>query len=321
MHAPQPFDLRRQLACRAALIFAIGVTHAGAARAQTQAEAHNQARPAARVEWNDSWARFRPWEYAATGAAWTQALFVRLVGPGPNPVRGTFWLDEQITNGFSVSAAKTEAAAMFSDIGYRGSIAYRLLDSTVVPGLVWGSSDVALQMTMIDLEAFAIGAVVLWNAQLVYGRERPIYRDCPNSAPEGVDCSIQDADRDRTFIAGHTLVTTTAAALTCVHHSHLPLYGGGAADDLACAGMIGLAAAVGLSRIAAGQHYASDTLLAWGIGVVAGYIVPSALHYGFGRTPRVAATARRRPANSTVRLTVVPGVETSVTGATLAGTF
>jgi membrane-associated phospholipid phosphatase len=85
--------------------------------------------------------------------------------------------------------------------------------------------------------------------------------------------------------------------------------------------MIGVAAPVGIGRIMTERHYPTDTLLAWGIGALAGYVVPSALHYGFGTTPKASAAMRRRPAPSAVRLAVVPGAGTSTAGATLAGVF
>lgn len=296
------------------------VTGTARADAGASAEPEQPAVMAPEVEWNEAWARFRPWEYAATGATWAQALIVRFT-LSPNSERGTFSIDESITEAVSLSGTAFDVATQIGNVGYLSAIGYRLLDSTVVPGLVWGSGDVALQMTMIDLEAFAISTFVLWNAQLAYGRERPHYRDCPRTAPPDTNCDAEHDNRYRAFIAGHTLVASTAAGLTCVHHRHLPLYGGGLADDLACAGMIGVAAVVGFARLTAQRHYATDTLLAWGIGALAGYVVPSALHYGFGRPAVRPEAVRRRPAPDAVRLTFIPGVGSSTTGATVAGTF
>jgi membrane-associated phospholipid phosphatase len=299
-------------------VFAICVTSRGPARAQP--DPPRQARSLAQLEWNGAWAPFRPWEYAATSAAWMQGLLVRFVGPSPNRSRATFEPDERIVSALGVSGTAYDVAGMIANIGYLSSLAYRLLDSTVVPGLLHGSSDVALQMTWIDLEAFAISALVLWNAQLLYGRERPLYRDCPSSAAKGFDCDSQADTRYRSFITGHALAAATAAGLTCVHHSHLTLYGG-VADDLACGITIGVAGAVGLGRIMMERHRPTDTLLAWGIGALAGYVVPSALHYGFGRAPNAVAATPRRTAPAAVRLAVSPGAATTMAGATLAGTF
>jgi len=72
------------------------------------------------------------------------------------------------------------------------------------------------------------------------------------------------------------------AGLTCVHHQHLALYGGGFADALPCAFMITASLVDGVGRIVADKHYASDVVLGWGVGAFSGYVLPSALHYGFG---------------------------------------
>jgi membrane-associated phospholipid phosphatase len=305
-HPSSAIGTVRRQALGALVAIAISATASATARADD-------------LEWNDDWTRFQAWDYAATTVFWTQGLLVRFAGPSMNRERGTFELDERITSALSVSGTTEDVAEAVANVGYVGSVAYRLVDSTVVPGLFWGNRDVAIQMTLIDLEAFGFSAFVLWTAQLIYGRERPRYRDCPGSAP-AVDCENQKDERFRAFIAGHTLITTTAAALTCVHHSHLPLYGGGAADALACGGLIGVAAAVGIARIMQQKHYATDTLLAWVIGTFSGYVLPSALHYGFDDSPPLAAKARRAPPDA-VRLTVIPGVGTTTTGATFAGTF
>ncbi|HEX3850778.1 MAG TPA: hypothetical protein VHW01_07410 [Polyangiaceae bacterium] len=82
------------------------------------------------------------------------------------------------------------------------------------------------------------------------------------------------------------------AGLTCVHHQHLPLYGG-VADQAPCIGLIGASIVDGLGRIVADKHYASDVTLGFGVGALAGYVVPSLLHYGFTshqRAPAVGGT-------------------------------
>jgi hypothetical protein len=86
--------------------------------------------------------------------------------------------------------------------------------------------------------------------------------------------------------------------------------------------MIGAAAAVGAGRLLAQDHYASDVVLGTGLGVFAGYIVPSALHYGFG------GHDHQRPGRSGesgavpfVRISAVPLVGPSTMGAQVFGLF
>ena len=63
-----------------------------------------------------------------------------------------------------------------------------------------------------------------------------------------VDCANPD-QHNVSFTSGHTLMSFAGAGLTCVHHMHLPLYGGGLPDSLACAAAIGLAHAEGFLRV------------------------------------------------------------------------
>jgi hypothetical protein len=46
----------------------------------------------------------------------------------------------------------------------------------------------------------------------------------------------------RSFYSGHATATATTASLVCVHHQHLPLFGGGFADLVPCLIMIGVSA-------------------------------------------------------------------------------
>jgi hypothetical protein len=49
--------------------------------------------------------------------------------------------------------------------------------------------------------------------------------------------------------------------LTCVHHAHLPLYGGGVADTLACGTMIAAAVVTGVGRVVTEEHHAFDLVM------------------------------------------------------------
>src|SRR5207253_5621614 len=53
------------------------------------------------------------------------------------------------------------------------------------------------------------------------------------------------------FYSGHAAATATSAGLTCAHHQHLPLYGGGLADLVPCLVMSGVSIVTGISRIGA----------------------------------------------------------------------
>jgi membrane-associated phospholipid phosphatase len=123
----------------------------------------------------------------------------------------------------------------------------------------------------------------LWGAQVVVARERPFVAQCradPEYAARTPDCHAQ-GEWNRSFVAGHTAVGVAMASLTCLHHGHLPLYGG-FGDDLACGLSIGAAVVNGMGRVMTENHYTSDLLLGVGLGLFAGYVVPKTLHYGRG---------------------------------------
>ena len=198
-------------------------------------------------------------------------------------------------------------------------MAYRLVDSAILPTLVWRSPDVALQMSMIDLESFGFVALALWGGQAVFGRERPYVKRCSDPAfgPSEAGCGQNSTEANRSFFAGHPAVVLTAAGLTCTHHAHLPLYGGGG-DALACGIMIGAAAATGVGRIVTEEHHLSDALVGYGAGVIAGWVMPEFLHYRLAKPSVVATEQTRKPG---VRMTVAPAVGPHDLGLEMRGIF
>jgi hypothetical protein len=95
--------------------------------------------------------------------------------------------------------------------------------------------------------------------------------------------SCNDNDQNfQSFYSGHSAAVATMAGLTCVHHEHLPLYGGGFADLVPCLMMMGTAVGTGVTRVIADKHWASDVVVGWSVGAFSGYVLPSLLHYGFG---------------------------------------
>jgi membrane-associated phospholipid phosphatase len=74
-------------------------------------------------------------------------------------------------------------------------------------------------------------------------------------------------------------MTTASAALGCLNHKYLPLYGGGVADALVCPVLLTGAAAVGVSRIINDKHWISDVMVGWAVGGLIGFGLPYGLHY------------------------------------------
>jgi membrane-associated phospholipid phosphatase len=245
-----------------------------------------------RVEWSRDWPRVRLVEGAnivaltaasyLIDAAWQptgRATVAASSGGFDDWVRGAF-------RGRTTAAQAT--AADISDYLYRGSVfAPYLIDVWVVALGIHQSVDVALQMALINLQSLGLSGVLALSAERVVGRARPYVQDCGpggaalDAAGNGLYNHCGSAGDYQSFYSGHSAATATMAGLTCVHHQHLPLYGGGLADLAPCLFMIGASATTGVARVVADRHWATDVLLGWGFGAASGYVLPSLLHYGF----------------------------------------
>jgi membrane-associated phospholipid phosphatase len=149
------------------------------------------------------------------------------------------------------------------------------LDSIAVP-LLRGSPDVALQLGLMDAEAYAFSSVLAIGLYDSVGRARPSYEDCQRD-PSFVGCTVSPT---ASFPSGHTNEAFTAAGASCANHSFVPIYGSRLWDRLACARDVVLAASDGLLRIIGDRHYATDVLAGAAIGFSFGYGMPTLLHYG-----------------------------------------
>lgn len=274
-----------------------------------------------RVEWRPEWRRANALDYGLTAVLWGGGVWLRLAGPEPPERSWQLPGEDAIADALAVRGSGLDTVVLISDIAFYGSFGYRVLDSALTPGIGWNAWDVSQQLLVIDLQSLGLTAAVFWVAQATVGRERPPYRDCPEQAPPGGSCDSDSDERYRSFIAGHLAMATAAASLTCLHHAKLPLYGGGVADDLACATTIGAATASGVTRLLSENHYASDILLGAGLGVLGGYVWPKLLYYGFGgpdpEPPREASRYDPRQ----VSLMVAPSLELDSPGVRVLGLF
>jgi len=265
--------------------------------------------------WRPEWRRAAPWEYYATGAVLAGAFYLRFLGPQADVNwRGGILLDDEILDRLAIQDLDDRnVMSRAGDVAFLGSMAYRLVDSLVLPLTVHDDPDLALQMSMTDLEAFGTVAITVWGSQAFVVRERPVVpRRCgdPEASAEIGTCDPESKTRGRSFIAGHVAVVFAATGVTCLHHAHMPLYGGGAGDVIACASMFGVTAFTAVSRVATESHYPSDVLFGLALGAGAGWLVPMALHYGFGGDPR-----------SGTALSVVPWFAEEQSGMMLVGAF
>ena len=234
-------------------------------------------------------------------------------------MRGGWLFDDDVLDVVALETAKAnELGQTFGDAFFYGTFAYRLVDSIGVPLIGYGDGDLALQMSMIDLEAFGTVALVLWGSQAFVRRERPVItRRCDEPQFAGTSkCNADSVERSRSFIAGHFAVVLTGAGLTCMHHRHIPLYGG-QWDDVACGSTIGAAAMTAGLRLMTEDHYPSDTVLGLALGGFAGWVLPSVLHYK--SRPRQSEVAHANA--TTIRVQVLPMLQQDRYGVAALGVF
>lgn len=270
------------------------------------------------------WRRVEPWEYPFTVGLMGTALYLRFVGSHPKADwTGGILLDEPIYDAVEIDNRSNRLmVGTFTDALLYGSLAYRALESALVPSLLHGAPDVSWQMLVIDAESIAVVSAVIWGSQAIVGRRRPYLRRCdePAFAAHTPACARRTAEANRSLIAGHLAIGLTMAGLTCTHHAHLEIYGG-QGGDLACGLSVGAAALNGMGRLVTGNHYDSDVALGAALGVFGGWILPRLLHYGFDGKSAEPPSEDRRGDGASVSAAVMPSIGRGRGGLSLIGQF
>jgi membrane-associated phospholipid phosphatase len=260
------------------------------------------------ISWR--WRRFDTADYAITGAALVVSL-----GTAVAPVPGWRWsgslgVEDAARDALRVRTyAGRRTASDVSDVLLAATLTAPILFDALVTS--WGrrgSSEVAKQLTLIDVETYAIVGAVTSLTSSLSARERPYGAngDCGTVLdPQNIDCEVSQRTRYRSFFSGHSSLAFAGAALVCTHHAHLGLYDG-PGDAAACAAAMMAATATGTLRMVADRHYLGDVALGAAVGTALGFAVPW-FHY------RVASARDARDA----AVMLVP----NPSGATLSGTF
>ena len=144
-------------------------------------------------------------------------------------------------------------ADVISDYGFWGFTASPFLDAGISAWGVHKDGDTALQLAIMDAEAFSLTEALTLLTKLATARQRPYaYDACPNGG-----CIANTS-----FPSGHTSRAFTGAALICTTHAYIPMYGG-PWDAIACAAALGVATTTGLMRIVADKHWSTDGPRGW----------------------------------------------------------
>lgn len=269
-----------------------------------------------RLQWNEDWPRFRDIGYVLITSSAVSALAVTLFIDYPDEPRwqGGILFDDAIRTGIRVrDTDRRDLVRRASDITLLTSILHvGIVDSLVVP-LAERSPDVALQLTLMNVQAFSLNTLIATLLFKAVARERPLVRDCEEKP--GYEDPLCGSGEYASFPSSHTSTAFTAAGLSCAHHQFLPIYGGGGWDDVACAASLTTAFATGLFRVVGDRHYATDVLFGAVAGFSLGYIYPWLFHYRFG-------PEEREKAAGSAQWVIVPGGSSEAPyGVSIAGGF
>jgi membrane-associated phospholipid phosphatase len=264
---------------------------------------------AAPVEWNPAWPKFQTGEWIAGGVGIAALLASRVLPLPKAHWRGGFGIDESARDALRLHTPSARRWARDgSDIGITINESWPFFDALVVAGWYRDSSEVGLQQALISAEVLSVTAGVQGLVSFLASRERPYGRGCGGELPGNTrDCLARD--RYYSFYSGHSSQSFAAAAVNCMHHAYVPLYGGGLADSAACAGTFTVALATALLRVATDVHYVSDVAMGALIGTTTGLMLPWALHYRHGAAAPMGSSATRD-----LQLTVLPSLSPGFSG-------
>lgn len=259
--------------------------------------------------WAPSFNRVDVPELVLTGAAAGVALATNIAHPLNTGWNGGILFDDQVRSALRVGSFDTQLEIRSgTDLGLALITTYPIVvDSLLVAYWYRGSADVALQMALIDAEAFAITGAIEGASNFLSGRTRPYQADCADPLLSKTGACLTDTT-NRSFFSGHSAISFTAAALICAHHEELHLFDS-AADHVACISGLLAAGTIGTLRIVSDAHYFSDVFVGAVVGTAVGLTIPLLHHYrGSGPSKSTA---------STFRVNLVPGIGS----AQLVGTF
>jgi membrane-associated phospholipid phosphatase len=274
---------------------------------------------AKKVRWDPRWQRFELANYLSSAGLLAVSIGALAIPPDEERWTETNSFDNSVRNALRLNGRDYQFIARdASDILLAASLNQLLVDSLVVTWWGHDNGDVAWQMALMSVEALAYNTAVNSLVSGLTSRQRPYAY--PIEGTPGADRCVGDANerledcfgnkRYRSFYSGHTSVTFAVAGLTCMHHAHLPLYGGGAGDVIACVTGFALAGGTGVLRIVSDQHWMSDVLVGAAIGTFNGLAIPWLLHYRTRDLPK-------KPKAGEIDLRVLPGPM----GATMMGVF
>lgn len=250
-----------------------------------------------RLPWREEWPRYSFDEAVLTlglGALLLASELLPNASFTPN-WRGGLLFDDAVRSGLRLDTfpERDQARAAADGLMWVTMALPVVVDAAFVVGIGDGNWDAALQMGLIAVEAYVISLVVWRVTSLLARRQRPLDTAC-----EGGDTSPHCDSRlaTQSFFSNHAVNAFTGAALTCLHHSSMPVFGDVGWDATACVTSTLLATAVGLLRVMSDHEYLTDVLTGAAVGWMSGYLLPWLLHYQGGARPELRAPFALVPA-------------------------
>ena len=266
-----------------------------------------------RVPWREEWPR-----YSFDEAVLTLGLGALLVASEllPNSSftpnwRGGLLFDDGVRTGLRLDTfLERDNARIAADVLMWVNMALPVVvDAFFAIGIGDGNWDAAFQMGLISIEAYVVSLVVWRVTSLLARRQRPLDMAC-EAGDTSPHCDSRFATQS--FFSNHAVNAFTGAALTCLHHSSMPVFGDVGWDSTACVSATLLATAVGLLRVMSDHEYLTDVLTGAAVGWLSGYVLPWLLHYQGGARPELRAPIAVIPA---------PMIGEDTLGVTAAGWF
>lgn len=244
-----------------------------------------------RLRWSDDWSRVHPASYVATTVSVSTSILIdRLFQPSPRPnLVGPALFDADIRSALAADDdSDREAAATVSDVLLGLLLVWPVVDSIGVVGLGDTNSDVFWQLSMVALEVVAADFVLGTLVKLFVDRQRPHGDRCDEITMDEDDHTCGRRGVSRSFYSGHASAAFASAGNVCMSHAFLPIYGSVPADAFACGAAVLTASIVGVLRVVADRHYATDVLVGSVVGFATGLLIPYLLHYGWDPVDDIA---------------------------------
>lgn len=231
------------------------------------------------LHFRSEWRRSSVWDYVA--AAGAVGVFF-LIHSQPD-LKRAHWtkplpLDRETFDAVELRSRRARNHAhSWSDHARLVNLVHPILGATSIALIRGGGLDMAWEMSVMNIQAFAFNAIGQRGSHKTAGRTRPAKERCDDDPEYDKRCG-----RDwmhESFYGGHVAVAFTGAGLACAHHLEAELLGNPWADAIACGVGVTSASVVATTRMMNGAHWLSDNIVGGGIGFFTGWGTATLLHY------------------------------------------